>query len=83
MMAQQGFRGVAALSHWRCVSACVHEHTRAFPEVPFSGAEMFDFFSPSSSRGKQTNLQSRQGGHHLFTRPSKSRETRGRAELRG
>ncbi len=91
MMAQQGFRGVAALS---CVCVCVPVCVRmcmrlrvcsvqTCTDVPFGGAEMFDFCSLSLSQRKQTNFQSCQDGHHLFTRLSKSWETVGRAGLKG
>lgn len=84
MMAQQGFRGVAALL---CVSvclmvfvlppracACIHRSavcTHA-QMCPSGRVEMFDFCSLGLFQRKQTNLQSCQDGHHLFTRLTKS-----------
>lgn len=83
MMAQQGFGGVAALLHYYvclCVSACVQSHicirsqvcsVHTCTDVPFGRAEVFNFCSLCLSLRKQTNLQSCQDGHHLFTWLSK------------
>ena len=88
-MAQQGFRGVAVLSHARlCTITFLRVHLQicsvhTCTDVPFSGAEVFDFCSLVLFQRKQTNLQSCQDGHHLFIWLSKSWETVERAVMKG